>query len=204
MADNRQTLILLDVGMGDEGRYECVSSNIGGSVTRFQLVKLKQTTQQSSVYSSQIAIPIYIAAGVALFIAIVTLIGIKCCCKRSIKSPATPPTPRLTQYEQPEDTESCRLTGTLRETRDSRDTVSPCHGFHQYQTCQTCTYNGLYGYTPGPGLLPEPETGIPSNIMGSSLIGRVSRFDRFQACDWSVVSIQALSLVETVRLINPF
>ena len=136
MADNRQTLILLDVGMGDEGRYECVSSNIGGSVTRFQLVKLKQTTQQSSVYSSQIAIPIYIAAGVALFIAIVTLIGIKCCCKRSIKSPATPPTPRLTQYEQPEDTESCRLTGTLRETRDSRDTVSPCHGFHQYQTCQ--------------------------------------------------------------------
>ena len=36
MADNRQTLVIRDLGPGDSGRYECVASNIGGSVTRYK------------------------------------------------------------------------------------------------------------------------------------------------------------------------
>ena len=146
MSDKRQTLILLNVGTKDEGRYECVASNIGGSVTRYQMVKLKQTQLPASVYSSQIAIPIYICVSVALIISIILLISVKCCCKRQIKSPGTPPTPRLTQYEQPDETESSRL------TPPSCHVTQPCSACHY-------SYNGLY--------ISEPEpTGIGAgNLM---------------------------------------
>ena len=133
--------------MKDEGRYECVASNIGGSVTRYQMVKLKQTQLPASVYSSQIAIPIYICVSAALIISIILLISVKCCCKRRIKSPATPPTPRLTQYEQPDETESSRLTPPSCHTQ-----CSACH----------YNYNGLYASEP------EPLTGIGAgNIMNT-------------------------------------
>jgi len=171
LIDNRQTLIIKDVGREDEGRYECVASNIGGSVTRYQMVKLRETQQQASIYASEWAIPIYIAVGVALIIAIIVLIIVKCCCKRKWKAPPTPPTPRLTQYDQPEEgheTESCRLTL-------SRDTspFSPvgCHGCNgcsgNCHQCSGCHYNfnGLYGCSGG------TDNGIPGPIMGSSLIG---------------------------------
>ena len=160
LADNRQTLMLRDAGAGDQGRYECIASNIGGSVTRYQLVKLRSDDHQAaSILNSKLALPIYIAVGAVLLIAIIVLIGIKFCCKRNIKSPATPPTPRLTQYEQPEDTESCRL------TREHRDTVSPspCQGYQHQQGCQAChqqQYNSLYSCSLSQLPLPtSPEPG---------------------------------------------
>ena len=175
MADNRQTLMVTELGPGDSGRYECVASNIGGSVTRHQEVRVTPVSgPPGSVYSSQLAIPIYIGVGVALLISVIVLVLVRFCCHRSIKSPATPPTPRLTQYEQPEDTESCRLTGP-----GARDTGSvspgPCHSAHYAPQCSAChytgSYTGLYGYGPGPGAVSEPDSGIPATIMGSSLIG---------------------------------
>ena len=183
MSDNRQTLMVRDIGPGDSGRYECVASNIGGSVTRYQEVRIAPVSGPPSVYSSQLAIPIYIGVGVALLISVLVLIMVRFCCHRSLKSPATPPTPRLTQYEQPEDTESCRLTGP-----GPRDTGSvsppPCHGAGHYNTsqCSAChytgSYNALYGYGPGS----EPDSGIPATIMGSSLIGVRSCYSPGPGC----------------------
>ena len=170
MVERRQTLIVSPVGPEDEGRYECVAANIGGSVSRYQLVKLKPIPRPSSVFTPQIAIPIYIAIGVALVIAVLTLVAIKYCCSRNIKSPATPPTPRLTQYEQPEETESCRLTshGSSQETMRSCQGCSP----PTYQECSACQYNGLYCGHPAPA--PHQDLlqgGIQGPILGSSLVG---------------------------------
>ena len=169
MVDRRQTLIVSPVGPGDEGRYECVASNIGGSVSRYQLVKLKPAPRPSSVFTPQIAIPIYIAIGVALLIAVLTLVAIKYCCTRSLKSPATPPTPRLTQYEQPEETESCRLTsqgsqGSQGSEGSSQETMRSCQGCSTpaFPECSACQYGGLYCSHQG---------GISGPILGSSLVG---------------------------------
>merc|ERR1719445_2904789 len=51
MVERGQTLIVSPLGPGDEGRYECVASNIGGSVSRYQQVKLAPTPQPSSVFT---------------------------------------------------------------------------------------------------------------------------------------------------------
>ena len=174
MVERRQTLVVSPLGQEDEGRYECVASNIGGSVSRYQLVKLKPIPRPSSVFTPQIAIPIYIAIGVALVIAVLTLVAIKYCCSRTIKSPATPPTPRLTQYEQPEETESCRLTS--QGSSHSQETMRSCQGCSppSYPECSACQYNGLYCSHPGPAPLqesPHHHQGIPANIPGSSLVG---------------------------------
>jgi len=171
LLDNRHTLIIKDVGRQDEGRYECVASNIGGSVTRYQLVKLRETQQHASIYASGYAIPIYIAVGVALVIALILLVIVKCCCKRNWKAPPTPPTPRLTQYDQPEEgheTESCRLTLSRDASPFSPVGCRGCNGCsgncHQ---CSGCHYNfnGLYGCSGG------TDNGIAGPIMGSGLIG---------------------------------
>ena len=166
LVQGRQTLVLRSVGPGDEGRYECVASNIGGSVSRYQEVKLSPAPQPSSVFTTQLAIPIYIAIGVSLLIALLTLVGLKFCCKRSLKSPGTPPTPRLTQYEQPEDTESCRLTSPVNPQECPASSYSPSY----HQECVACqyNYNSLYSSHPGPV---SQETGIPGPILGSSLLG---------------------------------
>ena len=171
MVNRRQTLIVNPVGPTDEGRYECVASNIGGSVSRYQLVKLKQTPLPASVFSPHIAIPIYIAIGVALVIAVLTLVAIKYCCARSLKSPATPPTPRLTQYEQPEETESCRLT-SHGSHGSSQETMRSCQGCSApaFPECSACQYGGLYCSHPGPAPHQDPG-GIPGPILGSSLVG---------------------------------
>ena len=176
MADNRETLIVENAGPDDQGRYECIASNIGGSITRYQLVVITSPEQQSSsLYNSKLALPIYIAVGVAIIIAIFVLIGVKFCCKPNIKSPGsgTPPTPRLTQYEQPDhDSESCRL------TRDSPPPLSsPCHACQpqHHQSCQSCHHQypySLYGCSLSQLSSPtSPEPGIPAQIMGSSLVG---------------------------------
>ena len=177
MINRRQTLIVRSVGAEDEGRYECVASNIGGSVSRYQLVKLKPTPEPATVFTPKLAIPIYIAIGVALLIAIVTLLGIKFCCRRSLKSPGTPPTPRLTQYEQPEDTESCRLTSPASSHETFRTEVRSCQGCpgtfppSYHQECAACqyNYNGLY-LNQGPPVSHQ-DTGIPGPILGSSYMG---------------------------------
>ena len=45
-----QVLVVRDLAPEDAGRYECVASNIGGSVTRFQEVRLKVPSPPPSVY----------------------------------------------------------------------------------------------------------------------------------------------------------
>ena len=45
-----QVLVVRDLAPEDAGRYECVASNIGGSVTRFQEVRLKVPSPPPSAY----------------------------------------------------------------------------------------------------------------------------------------------------------
>lgn len=182
--------------MEHEGKWECIASNIGGNITRYQWVKINVNDLQTSFYSSELAIPLFIAVGAALILAILLIVIIRLCFVRGRwKNPPTPPTPRLTQYELPEDeqdTESCRLTisrdGSHFSTMTSNgkqgqiNLTGQCNGCsgctgtcHQ---CSACHYNnpysaGLYGCTGG-NLGLHGSIGIPYPANGS-MMGTLQR-----------------------------
>ena len=163
-ANHNQTIIIENFQSQHEGKYECIVTNLGGSLRRYQWVKLVATQQQASIYNSNIAIPVFIAVGAVLVLAIVLVLIAKACLSTGRWNkgapPPTPPTPRLTQFDLPpdqetEETESCRLT----LSRDgSPYTQAVCHGCQgcsgTCHACNTChyNYNGLYGCHGGSGL----------------------------------------------------
>ena len=95
MMDHNQTLVIEQFRQGQEGRYECIVSNIGGAVTRYQWVKLLATDQQASLYGADIAVPVFIAVGSLLVLVVICLAIAKICLRtgRWSKAPPTPPTP---------------------------------------------------------------------------------------------------------------
>jgi len=158
MVDHNQTLIIDQFRSGAEGRYECVVSNLGGSMTRYQWVQLRATDQQASLYGADIAVPVFIAVGSLIVLAVLCLAIAKICLSTgrwNKAAPPTPPTPRMTQFDldqEDQETESCRLT----VSRDgSPYTQAVCHGCNGCSgTCHQCSqchynYNGLYGCNGG-------------------------------------------------------
>ena len=165
-ANHNQTIIIENFQSQHEGKYECVVTNLGGSLRRYQWVKLLETQQRASIYNSNIAIPVFIAIGAVLVLAIVLVLIAKACLSTGRWSktpipPPTPPTPRLTQFDLPpdqetEETESCRL--TLSRDGSPYGQAPVCHGCQgcsgTCHACNTChyNYNGLYGCHGGSGL----------------------------------------------------
>ena len=165
-ANHNQTIIIENFQSQHEGKYECVVTNLGGSLRRYQWVKLVETQQRASIYNSNIAIPVFIAIGAVLVLAIVLVLIAKACLSTGRWSktpipPPTPPTPRLTQFDLPpdqetEETESCRL--TLSRDGSPYGQAPVCHGCQgcsgTCHACNTChyNYNGLYGCHGGSGL----------------------------------------------------
>ena len=162
-ANHNQTIIIESFQSQYEGKYDCVVSNIGGVVRRYQWVKLKETQQHASIYSADIAIPVFIAVGAVIILAIICVVIAKICLTtgRWNKAPPTPPTPRLTQFDMPDqddqETESCRLT-LSRDGSPYGQSMSVCHGCNGCSgTCHQCSqchynYNGLYGCNGGSGM----------------------------------------------------
>ena len=115
-ANHNQTIIIENFESRHEGKYDCTVSNLGGMVRRFQWVKLTETQQHASIYGADIAIPVFIAVGAVIILAIICVAIAKICLTtgRWNKAPPSPPTPRLTQFDMPDqddhETESCRLT----------------------------------------------------------------------------------------------
>lgn len=155
ISNRNQTLVVDKFTREDEGRYECKASNRGGAASAFQWIKLSSSQQAASMYSSSIAVPVFIAVGAALVLAIILVAVAKICVSTGRwKAPPTPPTPRLTQFDLPEDedqeAESCRLT----LSRDGSPFIpgvcqgcQGCSGQCHQQQCQGCHYNmnGIYG-----------------------------------------------------------
>ena len=164
-ANHNQTIIIEN--FQHEGKWECIVTNLGGSLRRYQWVRLLETQQRASIYNSNIAIPVFIAIGAVLILAIVLVLIAKAILSTGRWSkapvpPPTPPTPRLTQFDLPpdqetEETESCRL--TLSRDGSPYGQMPPvCHGCQgcsgTCHACNTChyNYNGLYGCTQSSGL----------------------------------------------------
>ena len=172
--NHNQTLIIEHFSSEYEGKYDCIVSNLGGTITRYQWVKLRETEQHASIYGADIAIPVFIAVGAVLTLAVILVAIAKICLTTGRwKAPPTPPTPRLTQFDLPEEdheTESCRLT----LSRDGSPYGQPvCHGCNgcagTCHQCNSCHYNfnGLYGCSNGGGMAP----GLPGPLHGGSIIG---------------------------------
>ena len=178
-ANHNQTMIIEKFSSGHEGKYDCIVTNLGGSTARYQWVKLRETDQQDSIYGMDIAIPVFIAVGAVIILAIICVAIAKVCLTtgRWNKAPPSPPaTPRLTQFDLPDcedqETESCRLT----LSRDGSPNIygqAVCHGCqgcsgtcgHQCSQCHYNNYNGLYGCTNHPGL------GMMGSYHGGSIMG---------------------------------
>ena len=176
LTNSNQTLLVESLGTSDEGRYECKAANEGGAASAHQWVKLEETHQQYSVYGTSIAVPVFIAVGVALVLAIILVAAAKICLTTGRwKAPPTPPTPRLTQFDLPDDeeAESARLT----LSRDGSPLGPPvggpvCHGCQgcsgSCHQCAGCHYNmnGIYGCQ-GMGSV----AGMPGLGGGGSIVG---------------------------------
>ena len=159
ISNSNQTLVVNKFDEEDEGRYECKASNQGGAASAFQWVKLKTSQEHRPwQYNGNVEIPVFIAVGCALVLAIILIVVAKICVSSGRwKAPPTPPTPRLTQFDLPDDeqeAESCRLT----LSRDGSPFVSGpplCHGCNgcsgQCHQCAGCHYNinGIYGCSGG-------------------------------------------------------
>ena len=172
-ANHNQTMIIEKFSSGHEGKYDCIVTNLGGTAARYQWVKLRETEQRASIYGMDIAIPVFIAVGAVIVLAVICVAIAKVCLTtgRWNKAPPTPPTPRLTQFDLPDcedqETESCRLT----LSRDGSPNIygqAVCHGCQGCSgTCHHCNqchynYNGLYGCT-APGMM--------AGYQGGSVLG---------------------------------
>lgn len=172
--NHNQTMIIEHFSSKHEGKYDCIVSNLGGTITRYQWVKLRETEQHASIYGADIAIPVFIAVGAVLILAIILVAIAKICLTTGRwKAPPTPPTPRLTQFDLPEEdheTESCRLTLSRDGSPYGQAVCQGCNGCagncHQ---CSSCHYNfnGLYGCSNGGGMV----NGLPGPMHGGSIIG---------------------------------
>ena len=157
-ANHNCTMIIENFQSQHAGKYDCIVHNLGGTVTRFQWVKLSETQQRASIYGADIAIPVFIAVGAVIILAIICLAIAKVCLTtgRWNKAPPTPPTPRLTQFDMPDqdihdhETESCRLTLSRDGSPYGQAVCHGCRGCsgecHQCSQCHY-NYNGLYGCT---------------------------------------------------------
>jgi len=162
-----QTMVIEQFSSRHEGKYDCIVSNIGGTVTRYQWVKLRETEHHASIYGADIAVPVFIAVGAVLILAIVLVAIAKICLTTGRwKAPPTPPTPRLTQFDLPDEdheTESCRLTLSRDGSPYGQAVCHGCNGCagncHQCSSCHY-NYNGLYGCS-----------GLPKPMQGGSILG---------------------------------
>ena len=171
-------MIIEKFSSGHEGKYDCIVTNLGGSTARYQWVKLRETDQQDSIYGMDIAIPVFIAVGAVIILAIICVAIAKVCLTtgRWNKAPPSPPAPRLTQFDLPDcedqETESCRLT----LSRDGSPNIygqAVCHGCQGCSgTCHQCSqchynYNGLYGCTAHQG----GSLAMMGSYHGGSILG---------------------------------
>ena len=130
----------------------------------------------STIYSTGIAIPVFIAVGVAVILAILLILIAKLCTRNGRwKAPPTPPTPRLTQFDMPEEEESCRLTlsrdGSPFVAGGGGPNMNICHGCTGCQgSCHQCS-----GGFPNHSLLEGKLTQYDGNISSRRQIGSVPR-----------------------------
>jgi len=177
ITDDNQTLIVENLSADDSGRYECLVRNSGGATSVFQNVSVEESSIMATLYATGIAIPVFIAVGVAVILAICLILMAKLCMRPGRwKAPPTPPTPRLTQFDMPEEeTESCRLT----LSRDGSPFVNGnvCHGCTGCQgSCHQCSgchynFNGIYGCTSAGAGAPYAAAMYGGGGNGGSILG---------------------------------
>ena len=123
-----------------EGLYQCKAKNRVGEISAKQMVLLKSTLDNDSIYA-RISYPVVVAVVASLILVLVLLLLAKlcysktcCCCACAKTPPSSPPTPRLKQYEMPfdqtmdapdMDLDECRMTLTSRD-----GSISP-YGHHR-------------------------------------------------------------------------